>query len=168
MPISVARPYDEEELKKEMARVQARYQSPPMQQPEKGLMQTVGESIGSNVVGKVGTEGANMAMNKLGSMFAPKVAAGANLAGTASNVANAATIANTTAAGAAGASGMAALAPMLGPLGVGLFAAKMFGLFNDGGFVGPLGNMSKVKYKEAGGDITHEYEISMGPLSKGV
>ena len=44
---------------------------------------------------------------------------------------------------------------------------KMFKLFNTGGLVGPLGNLSKVKYKTHGGDVTHEYEINMGPLSKG-
>jgi hypothetical protein len=37
-----------------------------------------------------------------------------------------------------------------------------------GGLVGPLGNLSKVKYKTHGGDVTHEYEVNMGPLSKGV
>ena len=45
---------------------------------------------------------------------------------------------------------------------------KVFKLFNTGGYVGPLGNMSKVKYKTHGGDVTHEYEVNMGPLSKGV
>ena len=59
---------------------------------------------------------------------------------------------------------MAAAAPWL--MGAAVLG-KVFKLFNTGGFVGPLGNVSKVKYKTHGGDVTNEYEINMGPLSKG-
>ena len=65
---------------------------------------------------------------------------------------------------ALGSMAMSAL-PMLAGAAV---LGKVFKLFNAGGYVGPLGNMSKVKYKTHGGDITHEYEVNMGPLSKGV
>ena len=130
-----------------MARVQARYQSPPMQQPEKGLMQTVGESIGSNVVGNVGSQGAKMAMNKLGSMLAPTVA-GPGLAGSA-----AAGQGVITGAGAAGAGSMAALAS--NPLGWavlgGLALRQLFR--NKGGAVGPL----SPQYKANGGEAKPMY-----------
>ena len=65
---------------------------------------------------------------------------------------------------ALGSMAMSAL-PMLAGAAV---LGKVFKLFNAGGYVGPLGNMSKVKYKTHGGDVTHEYEVNMGPLSKGV
>ena len=65
---------------------------------------------------------------------------------------------------ALGSMAMSAL-PMLAGAAV---LGKVFKLFNTGGYVGPLGNMSKVKYKTHGGDVTHEYEVNMGPLSKGV
>ena len=65
---------------------------------------------------------------------------------------------------ALGSMAMSAL-PMLAGAAV---LGKIFKLFNAGGYVGPLGNMSKVKYKTHGGDVTHEYEVNMGPLSKGV
>ncbi len=70
----------------------------------------------------------------------------------------------TMGAGALGSMAMSAL-PMLAGAAV---LGKVFKLFNTGGYVGPLGNMSKVKYKTHGGDVTHEYEVNMGPLSKGV
>ena len=180
MVIELAKPYDEEELKRSMQRAQYIPRPQAVRQKEDPIIE-VAKSAGADVVGKVGMKGADMAMGKMfgpaitgGAATAPAVA-GANLAATAGNVANAATIAGAGGASAAGAgaagSGMMAGLAALGPIGLGLgglFLAKRFGLFNHGGFVGPLGNMSKVKYKESGGDITQEYEINMGPLSKGV
>ena len=177
MVIQLAKPYDEEELKRSMQRAQYIPRPQAVQQKEDPIIE-VAKTAGANVAGKVGTEGGKMAMSKLGSMFAPKAAAsvatglgagapaGALLAGPGSIAATGA--GSALGAGAAGAgltAGLAAAAPIALPL---LFGAKLFGLFNHGGFVGPLGNMSKVKYKESGGDITQEYEINMGPLSKGV
>ena len=81
-------------------------------------------------------------------------AAGANLAATAGNVANAATIANAAgASGVAGAglgAGLAAAAPIAIPA---LIGAKMFGLFNKGGSVGPLAP----QHKQDGGPTLEDY-----------
>ena len=179
MVIELAKPYDEEELKRSMQRAQYIPRPQAVQQKEDPIIE-VAKTAGANVAGKVGTEGGKMVMSKMfgpaitgGAATAPAIA-GANLAATAGNVANAATIAgaggaSAAGAGAAGAGMMATLAsnPIGWAIGLGLLGKK-FGLFNHGGFVGPLGNMSKVKYKESGGDITQEYEINMGPLSKGV
>ena len=98
----------------------------------------VAKAAGSSMIGKAG----EAAMGKLGTaMTAP-----------------------TMGAGALGSMALSAL-PMLAGAAV---LGKVFKLFNTGGYVGPLGNMSKVKYKTHGGDVTHEYEVNMGPLSKGV
>lgn len=173
MVVELAKPYDEEEVKRMLARAQYTPRPQPVQQQKDPLVE-VAQAAGSNVAGKVGTEGAKMAMGKLfgpavtgGAATAPAVA-GANLAATAGNVANAATIAG---AGGAKAAGLAGAMPMMAAAAPWLMGAavlgKIFKLFNTGGFVGPLGNVSKVKYKTHGGDVTNEYEINMGPLSKG-
>lgn len=69
-----------------------------------------------------------------------------------------------TAAGTTGA--MAGLSAAIPYIGAGLIAGKAFGLFNKGGYVnGPL---SKVRYKQHGGPIAEEIEMTYGgPLSKG-
>ena len=67
---------------------------------------------------------------------------------------------------ATGAGGMAALGTAMPYIGMGLLAGKHFGLFNEGGYVG--GPLSKVRYKQSGGPVNEEVELSYGgPLSKG-
>ena len=137
MVVELAKPYDEEEVKRMLQRAQ--YTPRPVQVQEKSNpLMDVAQAAGSSMLGKVG----DAAMDKIGmAMTAP-----------------------TMGAGALGSMAMSAL-PMLAGAAV---LGKVFKLFNTGGYVGPLGNMSKVKYKTHGGDVTHEYEVNMGPLSKGV
>ena len=112
--------------------------SPVQVQEKSNPLMDVAQAAGSSMLGKVG----EAAMGKIGTaMTAP-----------------------TMGVGALGSMAMSAL-PMLAGAAV---LGKVFKLFNTGGYVGPLGNMSKVKYKTHGGDVTHEYEVNMGPLSKGV
>ena len=117
----------------------AQYTPRPVQVQEKSNpLMDVAQAAGSSMLGKVG----EAAMGKIGTaMTAP-----------------------TMGAGALGSMAMSALHMLAGAAVLG----KVFKLFNTGGYVGPLGNMSKVKYKTHGGDVTHEYEVNMGPLSKGV
>jgi hypothetical protein len=77
------------------------------------------------------------------------------------------TTAATTAAGTSAAGGaMAGLGAAMPYIGAGLLAGKAFGLFSQGGYVG--GPLSKVRYKQSGGPINEEIEVSYGgPLSKG-
>lgn len=77
------------------------------------------------------------------------------------------TTAATTAAGTSAAGGaMAGLSAAMPYIGAGLLAGKAFGLFSQGGYVG--GPLSKVRYKQSGGPINEEIEVSYGgPLSKG-
>ena len=164
MVVQLASPYDAERIK-QMAAQKARFQPNPgpvaAQKP--GMLETVGTTVGSNVLGKVGEAG----MSKLGTMAKAKgteMLAGLNTAGAPLG----AMLPGGATAGAAGAGFMpmmAAAAPWLAGAAV---LGKAFKLFNMGGLVGPLGNLSKVKYKTDGVDVTHEYEINMGPLSKGV
>ena len=169
MVVQLASPYDAERIK-QMAAQKARFQPnpAPVAAPQKGPLQAVGEAAGADIAGKVGMKGADMAMGKLGSMFAPKAttAMGSALGGASPAITGLGGA--TQAAGATGLAGampmMAAAAPWLAGAAV---LGKAFKLFNMGGLVGPLGNLSKVKYKTHGGDVTHEYEINMGPLSKG-
>ena len=74
-----------------------------------------------------------------------------------------------TAAGAgtpAAAGLMTGLGTAMPYIGMGLLAGKHFGLFNEGGYVG--GPLSKVRYKQSGGPVNEEVELSYGgPLSKG-
>ena len=136
MVVELAKPYDEEEVKRMLARAQYTPRPQSVQQQSNPLMD-VAQAAGSSMLGKVG----DAAMGKIGTaMTAP------------------------TMGPALGSMAMSAL-PMLAGAAV---LGKVFKLFNAGGYVGPLGNMSKVKYKTHGGDVTHEYEVNMGPLSKGV
>lgn len=68
---------------------------------------------------------------------------------------------------AAGTGAMAGLGAAVPYIGAAMLAGKAFGLFNKGGYVnGPL---SKVRYKQSGGPVNEEIEVSYGgPLSKGV
>lgn len=71
-----------------------------------------------------------------------------------------------SAAAGAGGGAMAALGTAMPYIGMGLLAGKHFGLFNEGGYVG--GPLSKVRYKQSGGPVNEEVELSYGgPLSKG-
>ena len=75
-------------------------------------------------------------------------------------------VGSSAAAGAAGGGAMAALGTAMPYIGMGLLAGKHFGLFNKGGYVG--GPLSKVRYKQSGGPVNEEVELSYGgPLSKG-
>lgn len=168
MVVQLASPYDAQRIQ-QMAAQKAKFQPnpAPVAAPQKGPLQAVGEAAGADIAGKVGMKGADMAMTKLGTMFAPHTAAGAGqslLAGPGAAAAG-------NLAGATGATGLAGAMPMMAAAAPWLAGAavlgKAFKLFNMGGLVGPLGNLSKVKYKTHGGDVTHEYEINMGPLSKG-
>jgi len=164
MVVQLASPYDAERIK-QMAAQKAKFQPNPQpvaaQKP--GMLETVATTVGTNALGKVGEAG----MAKLGTMAKAKgteMLAGLNTAGAPLG----AMLPGGATAGAAGAGFMpmmAAAAPWLAGAAV---LGKAFKLFNMGGLVGPLGNLSKVKYKTHGGDVTHEYEINMGPLSKGV
>ena len=165
MPITIARPYDEEELKREMGRVQARYQPGPMPPQEKGLARTVAETAGVNALDKGADKGTDMVMSKLGSMFAPKAAASGMLPGqlysgmapsvlatSAPGAASSGIMAGLSGAGSSAMAGLGAL----GPIGLGLggiMLAKKFGLFNQGGSVGPL----SPQYKADGGG-TPDYD----------
>jgi hypothetical protein len=73
----------------------------------------------------------------------------------------------TQAAAGAGTGAMAGLGAAVPYIGAAMLAGKAFGLFNKGGYVnGPL---SKVRYKQSGGPVNEEIEVSYGgPLSKGV
>ena len=137
MVVELAKPYDEEEVKRMLARAQYTPRPQSVQQQSNPLMD-VAKAAGSSMIGKAG----EAAMGKIGTALT----------------------APTMGAGALGSMAMSAL-PMLAGAAV---LGKVFKLFNAGGYVGPLGNMSKVKYKTHGGDVTHEYEVNMGPLSKGV
>ena len=77
------------------------------------------------------------------------------------------TAATQAATGAAGTGAMAGLGAAIPYIGAAMLAGKAFGLFNQGGYVnGPL---SKVRYKQSGGPVNEEIEVSYGgPLSKGV
>tara|TARA_R110001592_G_scaffold5126_5_gene28461 strand:- start:13761 stop:14252 length:492 start_codon:yes stop_codon:yes gene_type:complete len=82
----------------------------------------------------------------------------------AAPLAEGATIATEAAAGTGAMAGLGAAVPYIGAA---MLAGKAFGLFNKGGYVdGPL---SKVRYKQSGGPVNEEIEVSYGgPLSKGV
>ena len=110
-------------------------------------------------------------IGKLTSMFSP-AATTAQMAGPTSATLGAGPgMAN--ALGAAAGTGTPAAAGLMTGLGtampyigMGLLAGKHFGLFNKGGYVG--GPLSKVRYKQSGGPINEEVELSYGgPLSKG-
>jgi hypothetical protein len=161
MPITIARPYDEEELKREMGRVQARYQPGPMPEQEKSLARTVAETAGVNALDKGADKGTDMVMSKLGSMFAPKAAASGMLPGqlysgmapsvlatSAPGAASSGIMAGLSGAGSSAMAGLGALVPIGLGLG-GIMLAKKFGLFNQGGSVGPL----SPQYKERGDEI---------------
>ena len=171
MVVQLAKPYDEEEAKRMLQRAQYTPRPVQVQQKEDPLIE-VAKSAGANVAGKIGMKAADAGIAKggsfLGKMFAPKATAAM---GGAYGGASPLVTGLGGATQAAGATGLAGAMPMMAAAAPWLMGAavlgKVFKLFNTGGYVGPLGNMSKVKYKTHGGDVTHEYEINMGPLSKG-
>ena len=84
----------------------------------------------------------------------------------AAPLAEGATMAEVATTGAAGTGAMAGLGAAVPYIGAAMLAGKAFGLFSKGGYVnGPL---SKVRYKQSGGPVNEEIEVSYGgPLSKG-
>ena len=124
-----------------------------IQQPKKepGPLQQVGSYVANSALGKAGEAG----MEKGTEMFTDKVVtpmktwwgnlamppAGPGLAGKAAAgqgvITNAAPGVMAKLGAAAGGAG-SGLAAMAGPIGLGLIGAKMLGLFNKGGAVGPL------------------------------
>ena len=131
MVVQLASPYDAERIK-QMAAQKARFQPNPgpvaAQKP--GMLETVGTTVGSNVLGKVGEAG----MSKLGTMAKAKgteMLAGLNTAGAPLG----AMLPGGATAGAAGAGFMpmmAAAAPWLAGAAV---LGKAFKLFNMGALV---------------------------------
>ena len=164
MVVELAKPYDEEEVKRMLARAQYQPNPQPVQQQEDPLVD-LAQSAGADVVGSAAEKYALPALGK----------AGAGLLAKGKAMANAGALAKTgfmpyaLGGGAGAGAGLGAMAMSALPILAGAAVlGKVFKLFNAGGYVGPLGNMSKVKYKTHGGDVTHEYEVNMGPLSKGV
>jgi len=139
MVIELAKPYDEEEAKRMMARAQYTPRPAPVAPPEKGMIQTVAETVGTSAMGKVGDAAlfGGEAGKLLGMGETGLLAKG--MAGAAKGA---------TAAKAAGASMMSGLGAAAGPLGIlgSLLAAKYI-FRNEGGAVGPL----SPRYKEEGG-----------------
>lgn len=110
---------------------------------------------------EMGTDKASeFGMDKLASMFAKptmsSIASPLMKQGADAAMANA--VAKNTVAGA-GAGAMGALGTAMPYIGMGLLAGKAFGLFSDGGYVGPL---SSVKYKYGGGPVKEEVEMKYG------
>ena len=164
MVVELAKPYDEEEVKRMLVRAQY-VPNPQSVQQQKNPLVEVAQAAGTNVVGNAAKEYAMPALSKLGTGVLAKGKAMANAGALAKTGFMPYALGGGASTGAGlGAMAMSAL-PMLAGAAV---LGKMFKLFNTGGYVGPLGNMSKVKYKTHGGDVTHEYEVNMGPLSKGV
>ena len=72
-----------------------------------------------------------------------------------------------TAAGALGGGAMAGLGTAMPMIGAGLLAGKMFGLFSEGGMVGPLASM---QYKSEGGEVVstkHETSADKAKAEQG-
>jgi hypothetical protein len=85
-------------------------------------------------------------------MFSPSIMAGS---GTGAATATGGALSGLT----GGAGAMGALGAAVPYIGMGLLAGKAFGLFSDGGYVGPL---SSVKYKYGGGPVKEEVEMKYG------
>jgi len=95
-----------------------------------------------------------------GSQAAMLAAQNAGLEGAAGLTANALGASTT---GAAGAGAMAGLGAAMPWIGAGLLGAKMFGLFSEGGLVGPLAG---IKYKSMGGEVSDEFNVNfVSPLN---
>jgi len=116
--------------------------------------------------------GAPLAKDALAAMKAPfmnsTAATSAMNAGVDAGIANAMagaapTASGTMAAGTAGAGAMAGLGAAMPWIGAGLLGAKMFGLFSEGGLVGPLAG---IKYKSMGGEVSDEFDVKfVSPLN---
>ncbi len=129
MVVQLAKPYDEEEVKRMLQRAQYVPNPQPVQQQSNPLMD-VAKAAGSNVIGKAGEAAGTKALGKLGTAFA-QGKYGAAVTG-----------ANPLMGGLTAAGSMAL--PYLAGAAV---LGKVFKLFNKGGQVGPLAP----QYKEGGG-----------------
>ena len=116
--------------------------------PEPNVLEQAGAWAGESALGKMGSagwdKGTGMLKNWWGRLAMPKTAGGA----AANVVGNPGVMSKLGAAVGGAGSGLAAMA---GPIGLGLIGAKMLGLFNKGGAVGPL----SPQYKK-GGDYIGE------------
>ncbi len=161
-----------------------------MQQPkpEPSALQQAGAWAGESALGKMGNagwdKGTQMFTDKVvnpmktwwGTLANPSAAAGAgqsltsgagaaaagNMAG-ATGAATPGVMAKLGAATGGAGSGMMAGLGALGPIGLGLgglMLAKRFGLFNQGGSVGPL----SPQYKEGGGEAEDPWGITRRPV----
>lgn len=129
MVIELAKPYDEEEAKRMMARAQ--YTPRPVQvEKQSNPLMDVAKSAGSSILGKASEAAGTKALGKLGTAFA-QGKYGAAVTG-----------ANPLMGGLM-AAGSTALPFLAGAAVLG----KVFKLFNSGGPVGPL----NAQYKEEGG-----------------
>ena len=103
--------------------------------PEPNVLEQAGAWAGESALGKMGSagwdKGTGMLKNWWGGLAMPKTAGGA----AANVVGNPGVMSKPGAAASGAGSGLAAMA---GPIGLGLIGAKMLGLFNKGGAVGPL------------------------------
>ena len=136
----------------------ARYQALSSGRPQDPTLQEQAMGIAKK---KAMAKGEEFAMPMLENVFG-NIKTAFTGASTAAPVAEGA-----VAQGAAGTGAMAGLGAAVPYIGAAMLAGKAFGLFNKGGYVnGPL---SKVRYKQSGGPVNEEIEVSYGgPLSKGV
>lgn len=136
----------------------ARYQSLSSGRPQDPTLQEQAMGIAKK---KAMAKGEEFAMPMLENVFG-NIKTAFTGASTAAPVAE-----GVVAQGAAGTGAMAGLGAAVPYIGAAMLAGKAFGLFNKGGYVnGPL---SKVRYKQSGGPVNEEIEVSYGgPLSKGV
>lgn len=138
----------------------ARYQPLSSGRPQDPTLQEQAMSMAKQ---KAMAKGEEFAMPMLENVFG-NIKTAFTGASTAAPVAEGAV---TQAAAGAGTGAMAGLGAAVPYIGAAMLAGKAFGLFNKGGYVnGPL---SKVRYKQSGGPVNEEIEVSYGgPLSKGV
>lgn len=135
-------------------RPSARYQPLSSGRPQDPTLQEQAMGIAKK---KAMAKGEEFAMPMLENVFGNIKTAFTGAPAAEGAVANAAT----------GTGAMAGLSSAVPYIGAAMLAGKAFGLFNKGGYVnGPL---SKVRYKQSGGPVNEEIEVSYGgPLSKGV
>jgi len=133
-----------------------------------GKAMEYGAPLAKEAMGYVGNLPATMGMSGAmggasiapGSQAAMLAAQNAGLEGAAGLTANAL---GAGTAGTAGAGAMAGLGAAMPWIGAGLLGAKMFGLFSEGGLVGPLAG---IKYKSMGGEVSDEFNVNfVAPLS---
>ena len=166
--------------KKDKRKVAGPLQAGPMQggvdQPQVAPAQPGAmEQVGQMAMGKVAGAGIDKGMKAAGplmdkamtgiqsgihSALTPALGAEATATGAmaAHPLMGAAGTGGATAAGALGGGAMAGLGTAMPMIGAGLLAGKMFGLFSEGGMVGPL---ASVQYKSEGGEaISTKHETT--------